>query len=240
MNKAQEQVRDFHREVIDGPTSPAEPRVRNPELRASLILEEAIETAVALVGSARAQTIVQAQLVGVLQESARAGKGEPCLVDAIDGCMDLLYVAYGTCEDIGIDAEPFFDEVHRSNMAKRDPEGRQKISATPLGKKLKPPGWTPPDIDGVLVRFQNPSGCEARSKYVPSLVAFGNDDRLFNFFVRHLRGSLDGGLLARDSTREEKIKYLRDSTEYTDVVFTEETAGEVIDELDRRRAGGAP
>jgi hypothetical protein len=44
MNRMQAQVREFHRVILSGPTSPAEPKFRNPELRARLVLEEAIET----------------------------------------------------------------------------------------------------------------------------------------------------------------------------------------------------
>jgi hypothetical protein len=43
-----------------------------------------------------------------------------------------------------VDLEPFFAEVHRTNMAKVGGPVR------PDGKKLKPEGWQPPDIAGIL------------------------------------------------------------------------------------------
>lgn len=157
MHKPQEQVRQFHREVLDQASSPAEPKFRNPQLRASLILEEAIETVVALVGSVKAtELLVHAALESDLLTITHDGLAEnddpstvkqPNLVEAIDGCIDTLVVTYGTLEDIGVDAEPFFDEVHRANMAKAGGPVRAD------GKRLKPPGWTPPDIAGVLARM---------------------------------------------------------------------------------------
>lgn len=69
------------------------------------------------------------------------------LVAAIDGLCDLLYVTYGAAVEWGIDLAPFWDEVHRTNMAKVGGPTRGD------GKKLKPPGWTPPDIAGILGRM---------------------------------------------------------------------------------------
>jgi predicted HAD superfamily Cof-like phosphohydrolase len=69
------------------------------------------------------------------------------IVEAIDGMCDLLVVTYGTAVEWGIDLEPFFDEVHRTNMAKAGGPIRAD------GKQLKPEGWTPPDIAGILRRM---------------------------------------------------------------------------------------
>lgn len=66
------------------------------------------------------------------------------LVEAIDGLCDLLAVTYGAAIEFGIDLAPFWAEVHRTNMAKAGGPVRED------GKRLKPPGWTPPDIAGVL------------------------------------------------------------------------------------------
>lgn len=118
MNKMQEQVEAFHRKFdhVIGTS----PQISRPNLRVKLIRSEAKETC----------------------DAIEAGD----LVEAIDGICDLLYVAIGTAVEFGIDLEPFFDEVHRSNMAK---DGGGKDAD---GKSLKPPGWTPPDIKGELER----------------------------------------------------------------------------------------
>lgn len=161
MHKMQEQVRQFHREILRGPTSPAEPMIRNGELRAALVVEEAIEMAVALIGADAAEKLVQARLEKVLRKNPDA---QPDLIEAIDGCGDLLYVTYGTFEDIGIDAEPFTDEIHRSNMTKRDVHADQQQTQEPLGKAIKGPDWSPPDLAGVLANTTPPGrescGCD--------------------------------------------------------------------------------
>ncbi len=146
MNRLQSQVRDFHRTVLNQPSSPAEPMLRTPVLRARLIAEEAIETVCALLGGAEGQNVVHEMLHKVLQERARNKMEGPNLEEAIDGCIDTLVVTYGTLEAIGVDGEPFADEVMRSNMAKKN----GPVDAH--GKVGKPPGWTPPNIAGVLAR----------------------------------------------------------------------------------------
>lgn len=66
------------------------------------------------------------------------------LPEAADALADLAYVTEGGWLTFGIDPQPVLDEVHRANISKvgggKDAEG----------KKLKPPGWTPPDIARVL------------------------------------------------------------------------------------------
>jgi predicted HAD superfamily Cof-like phosphohydrolase len=68
------------------------------------------------------------------------------LVAAIDGLCDLLYVVYGTAVEFGVDLAPFFAEVHAANLRKAGGPVRED------GKIGKPPGWTPPDIAGLLAR----------------------------------------------------------------------------------------
>lgn len=115
-HSVQRDVEEFHR-ALDVPTHDT-PGIRRPELRAELIREEAAETVAAILS------------------------GD--LIQALDGCCDLLAVVYGTFAEFGVDADPFWQEVHRTNMAKVGGPVRED------GKRLKPPGWTPPDLAGVL------------------------------------------------------------------------------------------
>lgn len=146
MNKMQKQVREFHQKVVGGPTSPAPPKIRDAELRARLIMEEALETIVALLGSDRAYCLAS-EAAGKL---FYAKSSKPDLAGVVDGCMDLLYVTLGTVEAVGVDAEPYFDEVHRTNMLKVcEPTGDPAARAA--GKKGgKPDGWRPPRIAEML------------------------------------------------------------------------------------------
>lgn len=118
VHPVQRDVEDFHR-ALNIPVADT-PAIRRPELRAELIREEAAETVEAI------------------------ERGD--LVEAIDGLCDLLCVVYGAAAEFGVDLAPFWDEVHRTNMAKVGGPVRAD------GKRLKPQGWTPPDIAGLLER----------------------------------------------------------------------------------------
>ncbi len=135
MTAAQYMVREFCRDVVQAPTSPAKPELREATLRARLIAEEAAETVVGLVGDEVAHDI----LLEFAKACHFAPYREPDIVEAVDGLCDLLYVVYGTAEAIGVDLEPFFERVHASNMKK------QNKAVDKHGKRgHKPPGWTDP------------------------------------------------------------------------------------------------
>jgi predicted HAD superfamily Cof-like phosphohydrolase len=66
---------------------------------------------------------------------------EPKTVDAI---CDLLYVIFNLCEEMELDIEPFFAEVHRSNMTK------VPAALSPNKKIQKGPSWEAPRIAEML------------------------------------------------------------------------------------------
>jgi predicted HAD superfamily Cof-like phosphohydrolase len=115
-------------------------------LRAKLLMEETAETVAALGFHVDAK----------IWEPGEPGSGThrkvaeynvdaaESLVEVIDGLCDIVYVALGTAATFGVDLDPFFREVQRSNMAKAGGERRED------GKRLKPPGWTPPEIERIL------------------------------------------------------------------------------------------
>ena len=70
------------------------------------------------------------------------------LAEIADGLGDLIYVCIGMALEYGIPLDMVWDEIQRSNMAKRGPDGR--VRKREDGKILKPEGWTAPDIKGVL------------------------------------------------------------------------------------------
>lgn len=70
----------------------------------------------------------------------------------IDALCDIAYFVEGTAVELGIPLDEFFAEVHRSNMAK---EGGALAAD---GKLMKPPGWVPPDIAGILERMRKERG----------------------------------------------------------------------------------
>lgn len=70
----------------------------------------------------------------------------PGVADAI---ADSIYVLVGTALEYGIPLDRVWDAVQAANMAKVDPLTGKVIKRAD-GKVLKPEGWTPPDIAGIL------------------------------------------------------------------------------------------
>lgn len=92
----------------------------------------------------------------LIEEEARefrAAVAENDPVEMVDALCDLLYVVYGAACQLGVDLEPFFQEVHRTNMEKRN--GYRRAD----GKWMKPANWQPPRIAEMLAeRYGYPSG----------------------------------------------------------------------------------
>jgi len=63
---------------------------------------------------------------------------------------DLLYVVYGTAVSCGIDMEPVFREVQRSNMSKHGGHRRDD------GKWVKPPTYSPASLEPILRAQREP------------------------------------------------------------------------------------
>ena len=115
MTDPQEMVTEFHRKfdilVGDRPSIPEE---ATRQLRVRLIQEEFVE----------------------LQE-AMAAQDLPAVAKELG---DLLYVVYGTAVSYGVDMDPVFHEVHRSNLSKVGGYKRED------GKWVKPPTYSPADV----------------------------------------------------------------------------------------------
>src|SRR5258708_3708853 len=60
---------------------------------------------------------------------------------------DLLYVVYGTAEELGIPLQRVFTIVHESNMGKLWPDGQ--VHYNEYGKVIKPPTYEPPDLSSM-------------------------------------------------------------------------------------------
>jgi len=120
MTPQQTAVRDFMRAAgQECPAKPAIPSAGVRRLRSDLIYEELKE-------------LWEAQF-------------DQNLVGIADALGDLLYVVLGGFVAYGIDAEPVFDEIHRSNMSKI--KGGWKDAS---GKWRKGEGYTPPDLARVV------------------------------------------------------------------------------------------
>jgi predicted HAD superfamily Cof-like phosphohydrolase len=119
MSEQQCMVEEFHRKFeLRVEPAPAIPDEATRRLRVRLIQEEFDEVKEAL---------AKEDLNGIAKELA-----------------DLLYVVYGTAVSYGIDMDPVFREVHRSNLSK---VGGYKRGD---GKWVKPPTYSPAQIGPIL------------------------------------------------------------------------------------------
>lgn len=110
-------------------------------LRASLIEEETDEMLEAIYN-------LRSLAKGELEHLDKKGviTVESLLTDIADGAVDSIVVIIGTLISLGISFDEIWREVHKTNMAKINGPVRED------GKRLKPEGWVPPDIKGILSR----------------------------------------------------------------------------------------
>jgi predicted HAD superfamily Cof-like phosphohydrolase len=119
VNDAQKMVQNFHEQFdIHISTTPSVPDEATQILRNRLIQEEFEEF----------QEAMQSKDLSAMAKEL----------------ADLLYVVYGTGVSLGIDMEPVFKEVHRSNMSKIGGYKRED------GKWVKPPTYSPASLDIIL------------------------------------------------------------------------------------------
>jgi len=119
VNAEQKMVEDFHRkygcELNEKPTLAD---LTTLFLRARLIQEEASEFT--------------------------AAANQQNIVEMADSLCDLLVVVYGTAVALGMDLEPLFAEVHRSNMTKTT------NNLDSGGKVQKGKDFVPPNLEPIL------------------------------------------------------------------------------------------
>ena len=128
MTNEQKAVQDFHKKF--GLTVNKQPTViswRDIELRVRLIKEEMNE----------------------FRDASSLYSGDKHLVEVADALGDLLYVVYGAAVSYGIDLEPVFNEIHRSNMSKLWPDGTAHRDTG--GKVIKSPEYSPANLLPIIL-----------------------------------------------------------------------------------------
>lgn len=145
---SEQMVREFHRDVVgeDAPDPGVPTPLRNDRLflRGTLIVEEVTELLAALCGFHGKTEKAYKNQMKAMWESMYEHRLAPDLVEIADGGVDSHVVISGTLIEFGIPEDEVYEEVHRSNMAKAGGPVRAD------GKRLKPEGWTAPDVAGVL------------------------------------------------------------------------------------------
>ncbi len=73
------------------------------------------------------------------------------IVEVADALADIMYFLYGAALRFGIPLDEIWEEVHRSNMTKKWPEGTPRsVSHDSNGKLLKPPSYSHVDLKPIL------------------------------------------------------------------------------------------
>lgn len=120
LTQMQQQVREFMKAVgQECPDRPILPKFKVAYLRKDLHREEQAE-------------LESAQLDGDI-------------VEIYDALIDLLYVVVGTANAYGLDLEPGWQEVHRSNMSKIHDGHRRED-----GKWVKGPNYSPANLAPIV------------------------------------------------------------------------------------------
>ena len=124
------------------------------QFRVRLIVEEALELVESVIADDWIEGIQSTMSPFETTKWLRDGINQ-LLVDAqlsvdmpafADACADIDYVVEGARLAFGIDGEPVMKLVHAANLAKAGGPIRESD-----GKRLKPEGWLPPDVEGALV-----------------------------------------------------------------------------------------
>lgn len=131
-------------------------------LLARLIMEEAFETIESL-----GLTIEPVWTCGAVSFTFEESGETIDILNVVDGCCDLIYVATGAMIACGAPDLPHLLEVCRANDAKM-PKGVVLVRED--GKYLKPEGWKPPDHIGIMGRVGREAPLNLRA-YATNLVA---------------------------------------------------------------------
>ena len=108
-------MKQFDQEVKE---SPEMPDAKTRLLRARLVFEEALEFVRACgctVSMGDGTPVIDS--ISVVNDP----NGTPDLTEYVDGCVDQLVVTYGALNAAGVEVEPAWGEVQRSNMSKAWP-----------------------------------------------------------------------------------------------------------------------
>lgn len=138
MKNEQNQIREFM--VKAGQETPPKPTIPQPEvikLRVKLIAEELLEFCAA-VGA-------ELEIIGSEVNIQVAHDFPVDLVEAYDGLIDIAVVDIGAAIAFGMELEPGWQEVHRSNMSKFIDGHRRED-----GKWVKGPSYSPAALQPIL------------------------------------------------------------------------------------------
>lgn len=121
---------------------PHQPTREERVLRAKLIMEEALETCDALGVDVR---MLHDRMLVYGDAIEFVGTDEFDMAEAVDGCCDVMVVTLGTLSCLGV------GDVHVMNQVLDANDRKMTGPIRDDGKRLKPEGWQPPNIEGELI-----------------------------------------------------------------------------------------
>lgn len=126
------------------PLTPIEPEAKVQDLRLRLISEELTELARS---TGYELEIVNGTITPFVETSRPVD-----LIEVSDALADLMVVVLGTAVAYGVDLEPIFQEVMRSNNTKfvNDLNGNPTVVKNHMGKILKPATYEPPNLKPII------------------------------------------------------------------------------------------
>lgn len=131
------------------PEKPTIPSLEVRKLRASLVLEEAIELINGL-GFCLRDKINDGPVL-TIDNFEYVESIKPNLEKIADGVADVSVVSIGTLTACGIEDQEIIEEVDNNNLAKFGPGHSKRAD----GKLIKPPSHKPPQIKEILSRQSN-------------------------------------------------------------------------------------
>lgn len=155
MSTSAERVREFHQKFdLTVEESPIIPSEKDRILRVQLLLEEALEfaTASGVKVYVRDIQIKHVDDLHLIIDQFTC----PNIVEVADALADTDYVTQGAALTWGIPLEECSLEVHRSNMSKLWDDGL--VHKRGDGKVIKPPTYSPADLEPVLRSHANDIG----------------------------------------------------------------------------------
>lgn len=139
----QKRVEEFMRLAKQAiPDKPTVPDDKTARLRASLIMEEALETVKAL----GCEVLVEGTFDLNKGNYGIVSVREPNLEEICDGCADLSVVNIGTLSACGVPDKKLLELVDKNNLDKFGDGHSWRAD----GKLVKPPNHQKPDIKGFL------------------------------------------------------------------------------------------
>lgn len=105
-----------------------------------------------------------------------------------DDVIDTFYVLMGFANTLGLPVAKIWQEVQASNMAKRDKDG--KVIKRPDGKILKPEGWKPPNIEGIVrkeIAYEQNVRAPWQARLIESAIKLHKASRQYETLDMHIK-----------------------------------------------------